>query len=484
MKKLLSTVLALVMLVTSMGLMPFSAQAAGRYKNIELEITASENSHNGLVVGGAFKSPDGIFSVKCLDNNGYEWETLPSPYVTYWAEGDTKMTYSDTVQKNKAYILHLAVCPLDDALCENDVDIDDVKSIKLNGVELKDTQYRRGELGTSIYITAKFYYADVTGATGSGYYFPGETVTVTADKVPDGKHVAWSGSYITAKRGKNGKLTFVTVPFNSFKDKYASTTTFTMIGKSQFKINPLYEDHTWNDGVVTKKATCLAEGVKTYTCTKCGETKTEAIGKVSHTYKTYTTKASVGKNGSVITKCAVCGAVKSKSTIYAPKTVTLAATSYTYSGKSIKPAVKVVDATGKVISASNYTVKYSSNKYVGTAKVTITFKGNYSGTITKTFKINPKNTSISSLTAGSKKFTVKWKKYTTQTTGYQIQYSTKSSFSGAKTVTASKNSTTSKTVSKLKSKKKYYVRIRTYKVVDGTKYYSAWSSAKKVTTKK
>ncbi|MGN0463195.1 MAG: fibronectin type III domain-containing protein, partial [Acutalibacteraceae bacterium] len=187
---------------------------------------------------------------------------------------------------------------------------------------------------------------------------------------------------------------------------------------------------------------------------------------------------------SVITKCAVCGAVKSKSTIYAPKTVTLAATSYTYSGKSIKPAVKVVDATGKVISASNYTVKYSSNKYVGTAKVTITFKGNYSGTITKTFKINPKNTSISSLTAGSKKFTVKWKKYTTQTTGYQIQYSTKSSFSGAKTVTASKNSTTSKTVSKLKSKKKYYVRIRTYKVVDGTKYYSAWSSAKKVTTKK
>ncbi|MGN0464675.1 MAG: hypothetical protein ACI4GA_08295, partial [Acutalibacteraceae bacterium] len=295
MKKLLSTVLALVMLVTSMGLMPFSAQAAGRYKNIELEITASENSHNGLVVGGAFKSPDGIFSVKCLDNNGYEWETLPSPCVTYWAEGDTKMTYSDTVQKNKVYILHLAVCPLNDPLlCENDVDIDDVKSIKLNGVELKDTQYRRGELGTSIYITAKFYYADVTGATGSGYYFPGETVTVTADKVPDGKHVAWSGSYITAKRGKNGKLTFVTVPFNSFKDKYASTTTFTMIGKSQFKINPLYEDHTWNDGVVTKKATCLAEGVKTYTCTKCGETKTEAMYE-DHTW-----------NDGVVTKKATC----------------------------------------------------------------------------------------------------------------------------------------------------------------------------------
>ncbi|MGN0532963.1 MAG: fibronectin type III domain-containing protein, partial [Eubacterium sp.] len=147
--------------------------------------------------------------------------------------------------------------------------------------------------------------------------------------------------------------------------------------------------------------------------------------------------------------------------------------------------VKVVGSNGKAISSSNYTVTYASGrKYVGKYAVKITFKGNYSGTKTLYFYVKPKATSISSVTAGSKKFTVKWKKQATQTTGYQIQYSTSSKFSKAKTVTVGKNSTTSKTVSKLSGKKKYYVRIRTYKTVGSTKYYSAWSKAKAVTTKK
>ena len=80
---------------------------------------------------------------------------------------------------------------------------------------------------------------------------------------------------------------------------------------------------------------------------------------------------------------------------------------------------------------------------------------------------------------------VKWKKKTTQVTGYQIQYSTDKNFKkGNKTVTVSKNKTTSKTISKLKAKKKYYVRVRTYKTVNGKKYYSGWTKAKTVTTKK
>ncbi|MGN0528294.1 MAG: fibronectin type III domain-containing protein, partial [Eubacterium sp.] len=93
-------------------------------------------------------------------------------------------------------------------------------------------------------------------------------------------------------------------------------------------------------------------------------------------------------------------------------------------------------------------------------------------------------TSISSVSAGSKKFTVKWKKQSTQVTGYQIQYSTSSKFTSPKTVTVSSYKTTSKTISKLKSKKKYYVRVRTYKTVGKTKYYSSWSKAKSITTKK
>lgn len=110
---------------------------------------------------------------------------------------------------------------------------------------------------------------------------------------------------------------------------------------------------------------------------------------------------------------------------------------------------------------------------------------NYTGSLSTTFRINPKATTLKRVTAASKGFTVKWTKQTKQTTGYQIQYATNSKFtSGAKTVTVTKNKTTSKKIINLKAKKKYYVRIRTYKTVSGKKYYSNWSKAKTVTTKK
>lgn len=97
---------------------------------------------------------------------------------------------------------------------------------------------------------------------------------------------------------------------------------------------------------------------------------------------------------------------------------------------------------------------------------------------------SPKPT-IKSVSAGKKKFTVKWAKKSCS--GYQIRYSRSKSFSSYKSVSVSKNST-SKKISGLKSKKKYYVKIRTYKKVtlsNGTtkKVYSSWSSVKKITTK-
>lgn len=126
---------------------------------------------------------------------------------------------------------------------------------------------------------------------------------------------------------------------------------------------------------------------------------------------------------------------------------------------------------------------------MGQYTVTIQFKGAYVGKITKSFKITPKTTSISKLTSGKKKLTVKWKKQSTQTIGYEIQYSTDKNFKkNKKTVTVAKNKTTSKTISKLQAKKKYYVRVRTYKIVKvngkNTKLYSSWSKAKSVVTKK
>lgn len=247
--------------------------------------------------------------------------------------------------------------------------------------------------------------------------------------------------------------------------------------------------HHWDDGKITA-ATCTAAGTKTYTCTVCGTTTSQTIDKTEHTYKSFTTKATTSKNGSIVTKCTGCNNVSKTTTIYYPKTITLSKTSYVYNGKVQKPKVTVKGSNGKVISSSNYTVTYAKGrKNVGKYTVTIKFKGNYSGTVKKTFTIKPKATSISKLTAGKKKFTVKWKKQATQTTGYQIQYSTNKSFKkNNKTMTVSKNKTASKTIAKLSAKKKYYVRIRTYKIVKingkNTKIYSAWSKTKTVTTKK
>lgn len=215
--------------------------------------------------------------------------------------------------------------------------------------------------------------------------------------------------------------------------------------------------------------------------------KTDPCANGHKTQKTVT-KATVSSNGKIVTKCSVCNKTLSTEVIPKASNISLSATTYTYDGKAKKPSVTVKDNRGKKISSANYTVSYAKGrKNVGTYSVTVKFKGNYSGTVKKTFTIKPKSTSISKLTAGRKKFTVKWKKQTTQTTGYQIKYSTSSKFKNAKTVTVSKNKTTSKTVSKLKAKKKYYVRIRTYKTVKAggksTKIYSSWSKAKTVKVK-
>ena len=194
--------------------------------------------------------------------------------------------------------------------------------------------------------------------------------------------------------------------------------------------------------------------------------------------------ATLGSNGIAIRYCSVCGD-SYKEIIPAINTIQLRKTSYTFDGKAKEPEFWVTNAKSlRIEQKNNYDVKYSNNKNVGTATATITFKYLYSGTYTKTFKINPKGTSLTGVTADKKGFTAKWKKQATQTTGYQIQYSTNKNFKNAKTVTVKDNKATSKKVSKLSSKKKYFVRIRTYKTIKGNNYYSSWSKAKTVTTKK
>ena len=365
--------------------------------------------------------------------------------------------------------------------------------------------------------------------------------------------------------------------------------------------------HSYGNSVVTKQPTCTAEGTAIKTCTKCNATFTEKLPAKGHTAVTdkgypatcttagktdgshcsvcntvikvqtvinatghkssgwITDKAaSIGVKGSKHKECTVCKKVLETAEIPAlsrisisKASVTLSTSTYAYDGKAKKPGVtvklngkalkngtdyivsysnntKVGTATVKITGKGNYTgsisktfkiknnfkkatisgisnksytgknitqsitvkyngktlkngtdytVSYSNNKSIGTATVKITGKGSYTGTITKTFKINPAKQEIQKLTAKSKAFFVDWAQKGSAT-GYEIQYATNSKFTSAKKVTITNNKTDTKTISKLSGKKKYYVRVRSYTTVKGTKYYGAWSSVKNVTTKK
>lgn len=233
---------------------------------------------------------------------------------------------------------------------------------------------------------------------------------------------------------------------------------------------------------------------------------------------------------------------------------------FVYDGQEKRPAV-TVENEDTILPSSNYQVEYSQNIHAGTAKIAVTGKGGYTGTITETFEIqkagnkitaaskytktaktaaqtfklnaraeggdlsyrsnstkvradrngritiqknfvgkavvtvraengdykeasadititvNPAGTRLSKVkNVSGRKVSVKWKK-NSQVSGYQIQYAMNRKFSGAKSKTISGGSKTGTTLKGFKKKKTYYVRIRTYKVSAGVRYYSAWSTA-------
>lgn len=160
---------------------------------------------------------------------------------------------------------------------------------------------------------------------------------------------------------------------------------------------------------------------------------------------------------------------------------------YSYTGKVITPVVVAKDWDGYAfIKDEDYTVGYASGrKNVGSYTVTVKGKTRFNYTKKLTFTINPKGTAISKLSAAKNAFTVKVKKQTTQTTGYEVAYSTDKNFkkSATKNKAITRSKTTSKKIKGLKKRKKYYVKVRTYKTVKGKKYYSSWSAVKTVKVK-
>lgn len=160
--------------------------------------------------------------------------------------------------------------------------------------------------------------------------------------------------------------------------------------------------------------------------------------------------------------------------------VKLNRTSYTCTGKTIRPSVTVT-VNGKKIGASAYKLYYKNNKNSGIGTVQVRGTGKYSRiNKTLTFKILPPKTLLTGLKKANRSFTASWKK-NIQATGYQIQYAADSRFiKERKTVTVGKQSAIRYKISGLKNKKTYYVRIRSYKRVGKKVLYSSWSTVKKI----
>ena len=338
---------------------------------------------------------------------------------------------------------------------------------------------------------------------------------------------------------------------------------------------------------ITKEPTCTTKGEKRALNPITGLWESQFIPAKGHSFgsewklKTAATTTSDGKRVHI---CGTCGAedLANAQSVSRINTVTLAYSTVTYNGKDQKPAVTVKDAQGKVVAAANYTVAYKNNRNAGTATVTVTFKGDYTGTVTRTFTIKANDVKVASTaiktvenvsggvkltwkkasgvngyyvyrqtgkgkfvkvktvkgasslsfkdTAAKKngtKYTYKVRAYKSvsgktytssyssakatcyvsapkcksvsnvkgkkmkvvysknaKATGYQIQYSVKSSFKGAKTVKVKGAKNVSKVINKLTKGKKYYVRVRGYKVSGGKTYTSAWSAKKAVSIKK
>ena len=156
--------------------------------------------------------------------------------------------------------------------------------------------------------------------------------------------------------------------------------------------------------------------------------------------------------------------------------ILLSESSMTYDGKQKTPVVTVMDNNAKLSEGTDYTVSYANNVNIGTASVTVSGIGRYTGTKTLDYKITLESTSFTRLSADvSAAIILQWKQ-ANGIDGYQIQYADNTTFKKAKTFTANASSENGKLSTGLKNKTTYSFRIRTYKKIGDKTYYSEWNT--------
>jgi len=201
-----------------------------------------------------------------------------------------------------------------------------------------------------------------------------------------------------------------------------------------------------------------------------------------HEYeRTVHKKATAEEVGKLKDTCKTCGHVKYVN-ISRIDTVKTQYKLYNYNGKVRKPKIIVTNKMGNTVNSKYYTVTYGEGrKDIGKYTITVEFKERYTGKYVVTFSIIPKKTNIVKLTSKEEAFKVKWEKVE-EAGWYEIRYSTTSDFSENAATKRVSNKYTSSTVRDLKADTTYYVKMRTYKKVDGVRFYSGWTPVEEITT--
>ena len=228
---------------------------------------------------------------------------------------------------------------------------------------------------------------------------------------------------------------------------------------------------------VDVQPTCTKSGSKSRHCENYGcdaKTAVTAVEKLPHPLRDYLTKATLSKNGKIVTKCHVCGYVSKTETVYYPETVKLSATKFVYNGKQKTPKLIIKDSKGKeLLNSVDYIYSMPEKRTeIGKYTVEVTFKGNYSGEKKLIFTILPKAPTTISATQSTSVIKLKWST-SVGATGYRVyQYSPSKGkyvqIASVKGVTSYRKATNLKAGTEYKFKVKPYTKLSDGTVLWGT----------------
>ena len=228
-----------------------------------------------------------------------------------------------------------------------------------------------GKKAGTVYITAtykgktskkvKLTVAQVSLNKKSVKLTVGKTTTLTAKY--NGKKIKptyKSSNANVASVNKNGKITAkkkgtATITANYKKSKV--TCKVTVSGSE----TGCASGHTYDKGIITKQPTCIENGVKIYTCTKCGNKKTETVKALGHAWDdgVITTKPADGKSGVKTYTCTRCGETRTEAGHYEKKKVKDAW------DEEVTEDVQVCNGCGKTFGPTEYGSAAAADNAVG-----------------------------------------------------------------------------------------------------------------------